>query len=189
MGHVTQVTDKGTNRSFIIESGISNELKADQSVSHNGVCLTVEETGAGWHQVTAVEETLKKTNLGSWKTGMLINLERCLKPDSRLDGHLVQGHVDATGVCTAKEIKKGSWEFEFAFPKKFAELIIEKGSICINGISLTAFNVRRKKFRVAIIPYTFEYTNMQSLQENDSVNLEFDVIGKYILRKRELSNR
>lgn len=186
IGTIKQVTNNGTNRSFFIDSSVSNELKTDQSVSHNGVCLTVEETGPGWHRVTAIEETLKKTNLGSWQPGMLVNIERCLKLDGRLDGHLVQGHVDTTGTCIKKEIKKGSWEFEFEFPKRFADLIIEKGSICINGISLTAFNVRRKKFSVAIIPYTFEHTNMKSLKEDDKVNLEFDLIGKYITRSLSL---
>ena len=187
VGTIRQVINNGTNRSFFIESHISNELKVDQSVSHNGVCLTVEETGPGWHRVTAIEETLKKTNLGHWQTGGSVNIERCLKLDSRLDGHLVQGHVDTTGACIGKEIKNGSWEFEFEFPKKFADLIIEKGSICVNGISLTAFKVGKKKFRVAIIPYTFEHTNMQQVNEGDTVNLEFDLIGKYITRSLSLN--
>jgi len=187
VGTVTQVTNTGTNRSFFIESPVSDELKVDQSVSHNGVCLTVEETGPGWHRVTAIEETLKKTSLGNWQSGTLVNIERCLKLDGRLDGHLVQGHVDTTGICIGKEAKNGSWEFEFEFPKKFAALIIEKGSICVNGISLTAFGVGKKKFSVAIIPYTFEHTNMQNLQEGDTVNLEFDLLGKYITRSLSLN--
>jgi riboflavin synthase len=186
LGKVKEITRNGTNRTFFIESPVSQQFEVDQSVSHNGVCLTVEQTGPDWHRVTAIEETLKKTNLGSLEKDSLVNIERCLKIDSRLDGHLVQGHVDATGVCTKAEEKKGSWEFEFQFPKKFAGLIIEKGSICVNGISLTAFNVSKKKFRVAIIPYTFEHTNMQILHENDKVNLEFDVVGKYILRSLSL---
>ncbi len=186
LGTIKEVRQEGTNLTFFIESPVSNELKIDQSVSHNGVCLTVEETGDGWHRVTAIEETLKKTNLRFWQKGALVNIERCLKMDGRLDGHLVQGHVDTTGTCTKREEKKGSWEFEFEFPKKFAELIIEKGSICINGISLTAFEVGKKKFKAAIIPYTFEHTNMKKLEEKDMVNLEFDVIGKYILRKNNL---
>jgi riboflavin synthase len=186
VGTIKKVQSSGTNRSFFIDSSVSDELKVDQSVSHNGVCLTVEETGPGWHRVTAIEETLKKTNLGVWQSGDLVNLERCLKLDSRLDGHLVQGHVDTTGTCLKKQIKKGSWEFDFEFPKQFSGLIIEKGSVCINGISLTAFNVRRKKFTVAIIPYTFDHTNMQSLQEDEKVNIEFDLVGKYILRSLSL---
>jgi riboflavin synthase len=186
LGKVNEIILDGTNRTFFIESPISHELNADQSVSHNGVCLTVEEAAPGWHRVTAIEETLKKTNLGFWEKGTLVNIERCLKMDSRLDGHLVQGHVDATGTCIKKVEKKGSWEFEFEFPKKFATLIIEKGSICLNGISLTAFDVSKKKFKVAIIPYTSEHTNMKSLQEKDMVNLEFDVVGKYILRSLSL---
>jgi riboflavin synthase len=186
LGRVKEVTSNGTNRTFYIECPLSQELKVDQSVSHNGVCLTVEEGGPGWHRVTAIEETLKKTNLGDWQKDTLINIERCVKIGSRLDGHLVQGHVDTTGICTKKEVKKGSWEFEFEFPKKFAELIIEKGSVCVNGISLTAFKVGKKKFRIAVIPYTFDHTNMQSLQKDDIVNLEFDVVGKYILRSLSL---
>jgi len=186
LGIIKEVNRNGTNLTFFIESPVSRELKTDQSVSHNGVCLTVEEAGNGWHRVTAIEETLKKTNLSSWKQGVLVNIERCLKIDSRLDGHLVQGHVDTTGTCTKREEKKGSWEFEFEFPKKFAELIIEKGSICVNGISLTAFEAGKKKFKVAIIPYTFEHTNMKTLKVKDVVNLEFDVLGKYILRRLSL---
>ena len=189
LGKVRELTSNGTNRTFYVESPVSQELKVDQSVSHNGVCLTVEETGPGWHRVTAIEETLKKTNLGSWQKGTLVNIERCLKMDSRLDGHLVQGHADTTGTCIKKEVKNGSWEFEFEFPGKFAELIIEKGSICVNGISLTAFKVGKKKFRVAIIPYTFDHTNMQSLRKNDIVNLEFDVVGKYILRSIKVGKK
>ena len=186
LGKIKEVRSAGTNKTFFIESPISHELVIDQSVSHSGVCLTVEETSGNWHRVTAIEETLKKTNIGSWETGTLVNIERCLKIDSRLDGHLVQGHVDTTGICIKKEEKAGSWEFVVEFPKKFADLIIEKGSICVNGISLTAFNVKKKKFTVAIIPYTMEHSTMQALQETDTVNLEFDVIGKYILRKLSL---
>jgi len=156
-------------------------------VSHNGVCLTVEEIKAGSHRVTAIDETLQKTNLGDWKTGTPVNLERCLQLNDRLDGHIVQGHVDTTGICTRRKEKKGSWEFTFSFPKKFAELVIEKGSVSVNGTSLTAFDVSKKSFRVAIIPYTFEHTNINQVQERDTVNLEFDIIGKYLLRKLSLS--
>ena len=188
IGITKEVIQQGSNLTFWIESSLSNELKIDQSVSHNGVCLTVEEIAGNAHRVTAIDETLQKTNLATWKQGTIINIERCLKMDSRLDGHMVQGHVDSTALCLKKEQKDGSWEFEFEFPKKFAELIIEKGSICVNGISLTAFRVKKKHFTVAIIPYTYTHTNMQTLEEGDKVNLEFDVIGKYILRRLSLAH-
>jgi riboflavin synthase len=187
-GVVTEVILKGSNATFWIQCPLSNELRVDQSVSHNGVCLTIEEIAGNAHRLTAIAETLQKTNLADWRKGTVVNIERCLKMDSRLDGHMVQGHVDTTGVCIKKEEKQGSWEYEIAFPKKFAELIIEKGSICVNGISLTAFNVKKKHFTVAIIPYTLTHTNMQALNKGDKVNLEFDVIGKYILRKLSLKN-
>ncbi|HMK26130.1 MAG TPA: riboflavin synthase [Chitinophagaceae bacterium] len=186
-GLVKQVISNGSNKIFWVESSISSLLKADQSVSHSGTCLTVEEVSGNTHRITAIDETLQKTNLGSWKEGTLVNLERCLQLNDRLDGHLVQGHVDTTATCTKRKEKAGSWEFEFAFPKKFAELLIEKGSISVNGISLTAFDVKRKNFRVAIVPFTFEHTNIKELQEGDPVNLEFDMIGKYLLRRLSLS--
>lgn len=186
IGKVAGIEQNGTNKTFWIESPVSAHLKTDQSVSHSGVCLTVEQVGDISHRVTAIEETLKKSNLGSWQLGSLVNIERCLKLDSLIDGHLVQGHVDATGICIKKEEKEGSWEFTFEYPKQFAELIIEKGSISLNGISLTAFNVKKKSFKVAIIPYTFEHTNIQQVNEGDSVNLEFDLLGKYILRRLSL---
>ncbi|MCW3118422.1 MAG: riboflavin synthase [Chitinophagaceae bacterium] len=188
-GTVKEVISKGSNKTFWIESALTPEFKIDQSVSHSGVCLTIEEIKGSWHRVTAIGETLQKTNLGQWISGTIINIERCLKMDSRLDGHLVQGHADARGTCIRKKEKNGSWEFEFDFPKKFAELVIEKGSICINGISLTAFNVKKKRLSVAIIPYTYEHTDMQTLQVNDDVNLEFDIIGKYIVREIQLRTR
>jgi riboflavin synthase len=182
-GIIRQVSVDGRNKTFFIESGISNELRADQSVNHDGACLTVEEVIGNTHRVTAIEETLKKTNLGNWLVGDLVNLERSLKMYSRLDGHLVQGHVDATGKCVKRVEKQGSWEYEFTFPKKFGGLIIEKGSVCVNGISLTSFNVKRKNFTVAIIPYTFEHTNIKSVNEGQAVNIEFDIIGKYIVKQ------
>lgn len=182
-GLVKEVITNGSNRTFWVVSALSPQLKIDQSVSHSGICLTVEEIKENCHRVTAIDETLQKTNIGDWKEGSLINLERCLQLNARIDGHLVQGHVDATATCTKRKEKKGSWEFEFEFNKKFAELVIEKGSICINGISLTAFNVKKKSFGVAIIPYTFEHTNIKKVQKGDSVNLEFDMIGKYLVRK------
>jgi riboflavin synthase len=187
-GVVKEVISNGSNRSFWIESPVSDQLKTDQSVSHSGVCLTVEEVSGNRHRITAIDETLKKTNLGSWEPGSLVNLERCLQMNGRLDGHLVQGHVDATGTCTGKTVKEGSWEFEIAFPRPFAELVIEKGSICLNGISLTAFDVKKKHFKVAIIPYTFEHTNLKTLEPGQTVNLEFDMIGKYLLRRLSLKD-
>ncbi len=186
IGIIKEVILNGSNKTFWIKSPISMHFKADQSVSHNGVCLTVEEVKENSHRVTAIDETLNKTNLAGWKESNLINLEQCLQLNGRLDGHIVQGHVDATGICTKRKEKKGSWEFEFRFPKEFAGLVIEKGSICVNGISLTAFDVKRKSFRVAIIPYTYDHTSIKELQEGDSVNLEFDIIGKYLLRTLSL---
>jgi riboflavin synthase len=188
-GIIKQVSLNGSNRIFWVESSISSKLKADQSVSHSGVCLTVEEVSENTHRITAIDETLQKTNLGNWKEGTPVNLERCLQLNDRLDGHLVQGHVDTTATCTKRKEKDGSWEFEFAFPKKFAELVIEKGSVCVNGISLTAFDVKRKSFRVAIVPFTFEHTNIKEVQEGDSVNIEFDMIGKYLLRRLSLKEK
>jgi riboflavin synthase len=186
LGNIQALSSHGTNRTFWIESAISSELKTDQSVSHNGACLTVEEIKENMYRVTAIEETLKKTNLESWKVGDLVNLERCLIMNGRLDGHIVQGHVDTTATCTAREELEGSWEFRFEFPKKFSHLIIEKGSIALNGISLTIFNVKKTSFKVAIIPYTFEHTNIQSVLPGSQVNLEFDMIGKYVARMNSL---
>ena len=181
-GTVKEVISNGSNKSYWIESPISSQLRPDQSVSHNGVCLTVEEIRDASHRATAIEETLKKTELGDWIAGSVVNLERCLPVNGRLDGHFVQGHVDTTGRCIKRKQKNGSWELGFEFPEKFAPLIIEKGSVSVNGISLTAFNVKRKNFTVAIIPYTFEHTNIGAIQKNDTVNLEFDLLGKYIQR-------
>jgi riboflavin synthase len=185
-GKITQVTTVESNKIFWLESPISAQLKIDQSIAHNGVCLTVEKVFEGRHRVTAIKETLEKTALNTWRNGTEVNLERSLLPSSRLDGHFVQGHVDTTGNCTKIKDCKGSWELEFTFPKKFAPLIIEKGSICINGISLTAFGVKKTSFKVAIIPYTWQYTNLQYLKKGDEVNLEFDMIGKYLQRKLSL---
>ena len=186
LGKVIRSNSSGANRILWIESPISGSFKVDQSIAHDGVCLTVEEITGNTHRVTAVAETLEKTNLSSWETGRWVNLERSLLLTNRLDGHFVQGHVDTTAVCRKIKHKNGSHEIEFSFPKKFAALVIEKGSICINGISLTAFGVKKDSFKVAIIPYTFEHTNLQHLSEGDAVNLEFDLIGKYILRKLSL---
>ncbi|MFN8245846.1 MAG: riboflavin synthase [Ferruginibacter sp.] len=181
-GLITDIKDIGGNRIFRVESPISHELKIDQSLSHNGVCLTVEDVQAGTHQVTAIAETLLKTNLGSWAPGTRVNLERCMAMNGRLDGHIVQGHVDDTATCVARREKAGSWEFSFRTNPRFAGLMIEKGSISLNGISLTIFHVTEDGFTVAIIPYTFGHTNMKELQEGDTVNIEFDMIGKYVNR-------
>jgi riboflavin synthase len=182
MGIVRQVIPNGSNRTFWIESPLSHEFKVDQSISHSGICLTIEELMGNQHRVTAIDETLQKTSLCNWQAGSLINLERSLHLNGMIDGHLVQGHVDATGICLSKKQKDGSWEFEFSYAKKFAPLVIEKGSICVNGISLTAFDVKKKSFRVAIIPYTYEHTNIGEVRTGDPVNLEFDMMGKYVYR-------
>lgn len=186
-GIIKEVTQLGTNKTFWIKSSLSKKLKVDQSISHNGVCLTIEEINGNRHKVTAIAETLAKTTLGDWQQGSVINLERCLKVNDRLDGHFVQGHVDTTATCIDRKEKDGSWEFCFQFPDQFAELIIEKGSIAIDGISLTAFNVTNDSFNVAIIPYTYEHTNMNTLFVGQKVNIEFDMLGKYINRKLSLS--
>jgi riboflavin synthase len=188
IGQVQEITSQGTNKTFWITAPLTGEIKIDQSIAHNGVCLTVEEIKEDRYRVTAVKETLDKTNLGSWQVGSFINLERSLLPTSRLDGHFVQGHVDTTGICKSIKDCNGSYEITFEFPEEHASLIIEKGSICINGISLTAFAVSNNSYKVAIIPFTWNHTNLQYLNEGDRVNLEFDMIGKYILRKQSLSN-
>jgi len=186
IGIVTDIISSENNISFWIKSPISDELSIDQSVAHNGVCLTVEEIIEGKHRVTAIQETLNKTNLKQWKKNSFINLERCLAMNGRLDGHLVQGHVDSVATCLEIVEKQGSWEYTFEFDHQFASLIIEKGSITVNGISLTLFDVTNQSFRVAIIPYTYEHTNMKHLILGDEVNVEFDLIGKYINRMMEL---
>ncbi|MEJ8843060.1 riboflavin synthase [Lacibacter sp. H375] len=185
-GTITSIETNGTNKTFWISSPVSKELKIDQSVAHNGVCLTVEEVKDGAHRVTAIAETLEKTNLGSWQNDHRINIERCLLMNARLDGHMVQGHVDSTGTCTRLNELDGSWEYTFQFPTQFAGLLVEKGSVAVNGISLTVFDVGNDRFSVAIIPYTYEHTNMQAVEEGTTVNLEFDIIGKYVLRNAQL---
>lgn len=181
-GIVKDIISSGTNKTFWIASSFSDDLKIDQSVSHNGVCLTVEEVNNGIHRITAIEETLLKTNLKSWQKNTVVNLERCLLMNGRLDGHMVQGHVDAVATCIEVISKDGSWEYRFQFDEKFAAFIIEKGSIALNGISLTIFNIQKDSFMVAIIPYTFQHTNMQFLKQGDTINIEFDMIGKYVNR-------
>ncbi len=186
-GNVIAVERQGSNAVFWVKSGLSNELKIDQSVSHNGICLTVDQLQDGAHRVTAIAETLSKTNAGSWKEGDLTNLERCMPMNGRLDGHIVQGHVDATATCIEVKTLAGSWEYRFQFDKQFAALMIEKGSVCLNGISLTAFQVSTDCFTVAVIPYTYTHTNIQQVTAGSLVNIEFDIIGKYIQRMASLN--
>jgi riboflavin synthase len=173
------------NLHITLESKIASELKVDQSVSHNGVCLTVVKIDGMHYTVTAVDETLQITNLGSLKQGSLINIERCMIMNGRLDGHIVQGHVDAVCKCLMKEENQGSWRFVFSYQPNPMHIIVEKGSICINGISLTAFHVTDASFEVAIIPYTYEHTNLHQVEVGDNLNLEFDIIGKYIARLQD----
>lgn len=185
---VTSIEKQGTNLDFWLQSPITHELKIDQSVAHNGVCLTVVAIENDTYKVTAVAETLQKTNLGNWKEGDKINLERSLKIGARLDGHFVQGHADATATCTEKKTLEGSWLFSFSFPHQFAALLVEKGSVCLNGVSLTVFNVGKNSLTVTIIPYTYEHTNFHQIGQGSVVNIEFDILGKYLLRKTELEN-
>jgi riboflavin synthase len=182
---VGQLTDARADRGNIhltVQSDISANLKIDQSVSHNGVCLTVVSIADGTHTVTAIEETLLKTNLKYLQVGDLVNLERCMQLNGRLDGHIVQGHVDQTAKCTGVKELAGSWEYTFDYDPDKGNVTVEKGSICINGISLTVLNSHKSSFSVAIIPYTYEHTNMQQVKVGDNVNLEFDIIGKYVAR-------
>jgi riboflavin synthase len=180
VGEVVSIKLEGTNKHFKIASKISNELKVDQSVSHDGVCLTVVWVGDGFHWVVAVQETLDKSNLGSWREGGKINLERCMVANGRFDGHIVQGHVDQVGKVKSIVDQNGSWLFTFTYDFALGNITVEKGSISVNGVSLTCFNSTDGKFSVAIIPYTFQNTGFQNLKEGDTVNLEFDVIGKYV---------
>lgn len=182
IGRVSNLKRDQDNLEIIIESDLSNELKIDQSVAHNGVCLTVVAVTEGTHTVTAISETLNKSNLGKLKEGDLLNLERCMQMNGRLDGHIVQGHVDQTGICTEVIEKNGSWEYTISYDAAIGNVTVEKGSICVNGISLTVINSKENSFSVAIIPYTYEHTNMKSLKIGDTVNLEFDIIGKYVAR-------
>ena len=182
IGTVTRTeTDLG-NIHFFIQSTISKELKIDQSVAHNGVCLTVVDIQENAHKVTAIQETLHKSNLGDLKAGDLINLERCTPANGRFDGHIVQGHVDQTAICVAKEEQQGSWLFTFAYQPDLQNITVEKGSITVNGISLTVVNSQADRFSVAIIPYTIAHTNLQHVNLGDTVNLEFDIVGKYVSR-------
>jgi riboflavin synthase len=185
MGVVQNITPDGTNRHFEIESPVSHELRVDQSLAHDGVCLTVTRVANGKHWVTAVQETLVKSNLGQRHAGDLVNLERCMLANGRFDGHIVQGHVDQTGRCVSVKDLNGSWLFEFEYDAGLGNLTVEKGSICVNGVSLTCFNSATGRFSVAIIPYTYAHTNFRSLRAGDTVNLEFDIVGKYVKRLLE----
>ena len=182
LGKITNVKADRGNIDFTIESEISKELKIDQSVSHNGVCLTVTEKSDNTHTVTAVKETLDKSSLKNFSVDDLINLERAMKLGERLDGHLVQGHVDGVAKCISVSVNDGSWIYQFEFDIKNEMLLIEKGSICINGVSLTVFDIVKNTFKVTIIPYTYENTSFKKLKEGDMVNIEFDMIGKYLAR-------
>jgi len=181
-GEVIKIEEEGKNKHFSIRSSISNQLKIDQSIAHNGVCLTVVETNEDNHKVTAINETLQVSNLNNLSTGSKINLERCLRVGDRLDGHFVQGHVDATAVCKDIINENGSWRFYFSINSTTDQVLIPKGSITINGVSLTLVDAELHHFSVAIIPYTYENTVFQHLIKDDLVNIEFDMLGKYMQR-------
>ena len=180
IGKIISLKKEASNLYFEIEAPFVKELKVDQSISHNGVCLTVTALKVKTYFVTAIDETLQKTNLGALQQGDEINLERCLKFNGRIDGHLVQGHVDQTATCINSTDENGSWIFTFEYDNSSGNLTVEKGSICVNGISLTVVNSVPGKFSVAIIPYTYQHTNFRKLKVGDKVNLEFDIIGKYV---------
>ena len=182
LGSVNCIEKEGSNVHFTIASPISKELKIDQSIAHNGVCLTVVACNDKQHVVTAIQETLNKSNLNEWNVGSPINLERCLKMGDRLDGHMVQGHVDTVATCISKINQDGSWLFTFEYEEKPGFITVEKGSITVNGTSLTAFNSQDNSFSVAIIPYTYENTNFHAIEIGSTVNLEFDILGKYIAK-------
>jgi len=182
IGKVVALQSEAGNLHITVASAISKELKVDQSVSHNGVCLTVVQCNSDTHTVTAIAETLRKSNIGAFKEGDEINLERCMVMNGRLDGHIVQGHVDQVASCISVIEENGSWIYQFEYTPSTENIIVEKGSICVNGISLTAFDVFDDVFKVAIIPYTFEHTNLKYISSEKTVNLEFDVIGKYVAR-------
>ncbi len=179
---IKEIQKEGSNIHFCFESPILEELKVDQSIAHNGVCLTVTRIESGRYWVTAVDETLQKTNLSHWTVGDRINIERSLKVGDRLDGHMVQGHVDSLGICDKIKKLDGSWLFKFKYPPEHTQLLVDKGSICINGVSLTIIKAQTDSFTVTIIPYTYDFTNFSDLEIGHQVNLEFDILGKYIQR-------
>jgi riboflavin synthase len=186
IGIISDIKKDQGNVHLTIQTNITNELKIDQSVAHNGVCLTVVEIFDNKHVVTAIQETINKTTLGEWQIGDKVNIERAMKLGDRLDGHIVQGHVDQTAVCTSIQEKSGSWEFTFEYDTALNNITIEKGSITVNGTSLTVVNSAKNSFSVAIIPYTYEHTIFHTFEIGTKVNLEFDVVGKYIARMYEL---
>lgn len=187
LGKITRVERNQSNIEVWLSSPFIHELKIDQSVAHNGICLTVVEIANNEYRVTAIDETIQKTTLGHWKAGDEINLERCLKVGDRLDGHNVQGHVDLTATCERVEVLEGSWKFHFTYePKELSHVTVPKGSVAVNGVSLTVVDSSKNSFSVAIIPYTFEHTQFKHLKAGMPVNLEFDVIGKYVARYAEL---
>lgn len=188
LGTVESIAQNGSNITYTISAAMASELKVDQSLAHDGVCLTVEQINGNQYQVTAIEETIRKTNLLDWVVGKKINLEQCMQMNGRLDGHIVQGHVDCTATCTEAITLDGSWEYRFEFDPAFAALVIEKGSVAVNGTSLTCFNVSESAFTVAIIPYTYANTGIHQLQVGDKVNIEFDILGKYVQRTIALKN-
>ena len=186
LGTIQSLKNENDNLHVSVKSAITNELKIDQSVAHNGVCLTVIAIENDVYTVTAIAETINKTNLGQWKTGDSLNLERAMMLGSRLDGHIVQGHVDQTGICKNIENANGSWYFTFEYDADLNNITIEKGSITVNGVSLTVVNSKKNEFSVAIIPYTYEHTNFKDFKIGTKINLEFDVIGKYVARLFEV---
>lgn len=186
LGKITKIEKEQDNLHITVNSEITSELKIDQSVAHNGICLTVVAIENDSYTVTAINETIKKTNIGGWQTGESINLERAMKLGDRLDGHIVQGHVDQVATCKNIETENGSWIFTFEYDKSLSNITIEKGSITINGTSLTVVNSKENEFSVAIIPYTYEHTNFKYYKIGTIVNLEFDVIGKYVKRIYDL---
>ena len=188
VGIIKNIEQENENFHFQIASNISAELKIDQSLAHNGVCLTVTSIENNMHQVTAIAETMHKTNLGTFKIGDSLNLERCMQMNGRIDGHIVQGHVDQTGKVTQIQSEDGSWRYTISYDPSIGNVTVEKGSICVNGISLTVVDSGDQYFSVAIIPYTYENTTMKHLKVGDTVNLEFDIIGKYVARMLSLPN-
>lgn len=188
LGTVKEVQKENDNLHLTIASSITNELKIDQSVSHNGVCLTVVALSEDAYTVTAIRETIEKTNVGDWEVGDIVNLERAMKLGDRLDGHIVQGHVDQTGICKNIKSANGSWYYTFEYDENWNNITIEKGSITVNGVSLTVVNSKKNEFSVAIIPYTYEHTNFKNFKTGTKINLEFDVVGKYVARLHSLRN-
>jgi len=188
LAEVVSTRKDGGNLVITIQTPLAGELKIDQSVAHNGVCLTVTNIQGNTYETVAVAETLQKTNLGQLTPTQFVNLERAMVFNGRIDGHLVQGHVDGVGECISCEEQDGSWLYRFRYPKEFAALMVEKGSICLNGISLTVFNVSNDEFSVAIIPYTYEHTNISKIKPGALINLEFDILGKYVARQMAVRN-